>query len=142
MGKIDNDYLWLREQPRRTSRLRRTAILLMIPLVAGAAWLTTTPGPEPGQSTTSGTAADSADSGTDGGDTASQLVDARLSVPGSAGKRDAESRPAGAEHTVSEDSAATDDRGLDAQQAGARTIAVADIAHPCAGPVVVVFGLG
>ncbi|ROO23784.1 OapA family protein [Salinisphaera orenii] len=125
MGKIDNDYLWLREQPRRTSRLRRTAILLMIPLVAGAAWLTTTP--EPGQSTGSDTAADSADSDTDGGDTEPQLVDARLSVPGGAGDSDAESRPAGAEHTAREDTAATDDRGLDAQQAGARTIAVAPV---------------
>lgn len=42
MGKIDSDYLWLREQPRATGfKLRRLALLLAIPLLAGAAWLTT-----------------------------------------------------------------------------------------------------
>jgi|GEM_PF-136003 len=45
MGKIDSDYLWLREQPRARFRLRRLALLLAIPLLGGAAWLTT--GPEP-----------------------------------------------------------------------------------------------
>lgn len=123
MGKIDSDYLWLREQPRRTSRLRRTAILLMIPLVAGAAWLTTTP--EPGQSTTTEAAADG--SGADGGDTAPPLVDAHLSVPGNAGEDDAVSRPTRDASTSHDETSGTEDRGLDAEQTGARTIAVAPV---------------
>ncbi|MES1924540.1 peptidoglycan DD-metalloendopeptidase family protein [Salinisphaera sp. T31B1] len=43
MGKIDSDYLWLHERPRSGSRLRRLALLLAIPLLGGAAWLTTAP---------------------------------------------------------------------------------------------------
>lgn len=41
MGMIDNDYLWLHEKPKRSPALRRIAFLLVIPMVAGAAWLTT-----------------------------------------------------------------------------------------------------
>ncbi|MES1928959.1 Peptidase, M23/M37 family protein [Salinisphaera dokdonensis CL-ES53] len=44
MGKIDTDYLWLHEQqPPAGSRLRRLALLLVIPLIGGTAWLTATP---------------------------------------------------------------------------------------------------
>ncbi len=43
MGKIDSDYLWLHERPRTGSNLRRLALLLAIPLLGGAAWLTTGP---------------------------------------------------------------------------------------------------
>jgi len=43
MGKIDNDYLWLHERPKRPSNLRWLALLLLIPMIGGAAWLTTTP---------------------------------------------------------------------------------------------------
>lgn len=40
MGKINNDYLWLHERPRQPIRLRRLALLLLVlPLIIGAAWL-------------------------------------------------------------------------------------------------------
>ncbi len=39
MGKINNDYLWLHERPQRHTRLRRLALLLVVPLIIGAAWL-------------------------------------------------------------------------------------------------------
>lgn len=44
MGKLDTDYLWLHEeQPRSRSRLRRVALILVIPLIGGTAWLTASP---------------------------------------------------------------------------------------------------
>ncbi|MES1940983.1 peptidase M23B [Salinisphaera sp. T5B8] len=44
MGKIDTDYLWLHEQPQPpSSRLRRLALILVVPLIGGAAWLTASP---------------------------------------------------------------------------------------------------
>lgn len=43
MGKIDTDYLWLHQQPRSSSRLRRLALILVIPLIGGTAWLTASP---------------------------------------------------------------------------------------------------
>lgn len=43
MGKLDTDYLWLHEQPRSSSRLRRLALVLVIPLIGGTAWLTASP---------------------------------------------------------------------------------------------------
>lgn len=44
MGKIDTDYLWLHEEtPPPRSPLRRLALVLVIPLIGGAAWLTASP---------------------------------------------------------------------------------------------------
>ena len=44
MGKIDTDYLWLHDEPPQpSSRLRRLALILVIPLIGGAAWLTASP---------------------------------------------------------------------------------------------------
>ena len=43
MGKIDTDYLWLHEQPQSSSRLRRLALILVVPLIGGTAWLTASP---------------------------------------------------------------------------------------------------
>lgn len=43
MGKLDTDYLWLHEQPRSSPRLRRLALILVIPLIGGTAWLTASP---------------------------------------------------------------------------------------------------
>ncbi|MBS61442.1 MAG: peptidase M23 [Salinisphaera sp.] len=44
MGKIDTDYLWLHDEPPQpSSRLRRLALILVVPLIGGAAWLTASP---------------------------------------------------------------------------------------------------
>lgn len=112
MGKIDSDYLWLHEQPRRSSRMRRTAILLFIPLIAGAAWLTTAP--ESGRPSADESSVRSGSDDHDDEATNVAAVDARV---GPATHR---------ARAAAEDSVA-DDAALAADQAGAKEIAIAPV---------------
>ena len=127
MGKIDTDYLWLHEQPRTPSRLRRLALVLVIPLIGGTAWLTASPQSTLFDSTDSQTATNDSESTPSAAISASD-VDASIGP----GRADVHT-PADDEDTPNAVSAADEssqqaaDIALSDTQAGAAAVAVAPV---------------